>query len=515
MVDYREILRLNSLGNSQRQIEETVHSGHHTVSDTLAAARENGIAWPLDESMTNEKLQAILFPGKFQQRPQYLEPDYAYIHRELAKPGVTLALLWEEYCTKAKSVGAQPYMTTQFREKYHIWARVQNATMRLKHKPGDVMEVDWAGNTIPIYDPDTGAEDEAYLFVAVLPFSAYAYVEACADMKSECWIRCHMHAYEYFGGVTRLLVPDNLKTGVITNTRYDTVLNKSYREMAEHYWTAIVPTRVRHPKDKPYAEGAVKRTYQKILAPLRNRKFFSVHEANEAVAVQLEVLNTTPFQKREGCRKSAFEQDEKEFLRPLPTMQYEPATWLKAKVPTDYLISDGKNKYSVPFDLIGEEVDIRLTKSNVEVFFKGSRVASHVRVLRAMRDPIIFEEHMTPEHRKYLRYSADDFRVWAKSVGRKTENVIEYLLTSKREPEQAYKECAALSRLCDRYGAERLEDACDRMLSISSGPSVRNIASLLKSRRDSKASAKDAEKRETGGGITRGAAAFAIGGAKK
>ena len=202
--------------------------------------------------------------------------------------------------------------------------------------------------------------------------------------------------------------------------------------------------------------------------------------------------------------EAVFEQDEKEFLRPLPTMQYEPATWTKAKVPTDYLISDGKNKYSVPFDLIGEEVDIRLTKSKVEVFFKGCRVASHVRVLRAVRDPIIFEEHMTPEHRKYLRYNADDFRVWAKSVGRKTESVVEYVLTGKREPEQAYKECAILSRLGDRYGPERLEDACDRMLAISSSPSVRNTASLLKNRRENTISAKESKKRETGGGITRG-----------
>lgn len=517
MTNYREILRLDSLGNSQRQIEETLSTSHHTVANVLKTAKTMGIAWPLDERITNVILQGILFPDKYRSRSsEYFEANYEYVHKELAKPGVTLVLLWHEYCADAEAAGMRPYQETQFRTKYHKWARTANATMRLQHKPGDAMQVDWAGQTITIYDPDTGEAFEVYLFVAVLPYSGYAYVEACSDMKSENWILCHIHAYSYFGGVTRLLIPDNLKTGVTSNTRNGVVLNRSYLEMAEHYDTAVVPTRVRHPKDKPHAEGSVKLTYQKILAPLRNRKFFSLTEANRAVAEQLEVLNTAPFQKREGCRKSCYLREEKEFMRPLPLTQYEPAIWTKAKVPTDYMVSDGKNKYSVPFDLIGENVDIRLTSKSIEVFFKGSKVATHVRSSKALRDPVVIEEHMTPEHRKYLRYNADDFMLWAKSVGPMTEKVTAFFLESGREPEQGYRSCASLSRLGDRYGAERLENACGRMLSISSYPSVRNIASILKNGHDAKSSAAEVREQElaTGGGITRGAAAFKIGGGR-
>ncbi|MBQ9221852.1 IS21 family transposase [Succinivibrio sp.] len=517
MVDYREILRLHSLGNSNRQISEATRSSHHTITDVINAAEEKNIVWPLNEDMTNRKLRGILFPEKLQKRQsaEYFEPDYGYIHKELARPGVTLSTLWNEYCTQANLAGTKPYMTTQFRDNYRKWALIKNATMRIKHKPGDVMEVDWAGNTIPIYDADTGDEDKAYLFVAVLPFSGYAYVEACFNMKSENWILCHMHAYEYFGGVTRLLVPDNLKTGVTKHTQNEIALNKSYQEMAEHYGTAIIPTRVKAPKDKANVESTVKLTYTRILAPLRNRKFFSIKEANDAIKEQLKIMNSTPFQKREGTRESVFLTEEKGFLRPLPISQFEPAIWLKATVGTDYLVSDGKNKYSVPFDLIGEEVQVRLTKNNIDVYFKGTIVASHIRRTRVQRDPIIFEEHMTPEHRKYLRYNADDFRMWAKNIGPNTEKVIEYFLAKEQEPEQGYRSCASLSRLGDRYGAIKLENACTRMLNISSNPSVRNISSLLKNYVESDELKSSDVRKETGGGITRGASAFAIGGSKR
>jgi len=211
MVDYREILRLDKENYSQRQIEASTGISRHTVSDVLAAAKAAGIEWPLGEEVTNEDLRSILFPGKFLSQSEYLEPDYAMIHKELAKPGVTLTLLWNEYCRHCAEVSKRPYMSTQFGEKYRKWAKVTKATMRIQHKPGDVMEVDWAGNTLTIWDSVTGESSPVYLFVAVLPCSGYAYVEACSDMKLENWLLCHVHAYAYFGGVTRLLIPDNLK----------------------------------------------------------------------------------------------------------------------------------------------------------------------------------------------------------------------------------------------------------------------------------------------------------------
>ena len=249
MVNYREILRLHSLGYSQRSIESSVRSSHQKVKEVLDRAEEMHIEWPLDEDITNVILDELL-GDKHRDKPSLYAPiDYEYIHNELSKKGVTLSLLWSEYCDKARINGQKPYMSTQFGDKYRRWARVTKATMRITHKPGEAMQVDWAGGTIPYFDPITGEEYKAYLFVAALPCSYYIYVEACDDMKQETWLMCHVHAYEYFGGVTRLLVPDNLKTGITSNTRYETQLNESYRDMAEYYGTAIVPARVRKPQD--------------------------------------------------------------------------------------------------------------------------------------------------------------------------------------------------------------------------------------------------------------------------
>ena len=377
MVDYTRILKLSSENYSLRQIAASVGHSHHTVKDVLELAQERGITQPLDDSVTNVDLEKLLYPERQTACKHYAEPDYEYIHRELSKKGVTLTLLWQEYCEKAYANGQIPYMSTQFGDKYRRWARVTKATMRITHKPGEVMQVDWAGRTIPYYDSVTGEEYKAYLFVAALPCSSYIYVEACTDMKQENWLLCHVHAYEFFGGVTRILVPDNLKTGVVANTRYETQLNESYRELAEYYGTAIVPARVRKPQDKGLVEKSVGFTSTWITAALRERKFFSFAEVKEAVAERLEVINTKPFQKRPGNRREAYISEEKEFMLPLPKYPYEPSTWRQQTVGNDYLISDGLNKYSVPFDLIGEQVQVRLTKNIVEVFFKGSRVTSH------------------------------------------------------------------------------------------------------------------------------------------
>ncbi len=481
MVNYKEILRLASEGTSQRQIAVSVGHSRDTVSEFLDAAKKHNLTWPLEESVTNEQIEAMLFPERYSAVSMYLEPDYAYIHAELAKRGVTLTLLWNEYVQKAESLDKKPYMTTQFGDKYRAWARITKATMRIHHKPGDTMQVDWAGDTLPIYDSVTGEITPAYLFIAVLPCSCYVYAEATADMKLENWLMCHVHAYEYLGGVTRLLIPDNLKTGVTKNNRYETVMNRSYQELAEYYDTAIVPARVEHPKDKSLAEGSVKFASTWILAALRNERFFTLNEAKEAVRTKLEELNLRNFTQREGCRRSAYLEEEQAFMKPLPIQRYELAVWNpNIKVGTDYLVSDGKNHYSVPFDLIGEKVDIRLTSTTVEVFFHGSRVASHVRRTVAQREPIVNENHMAPEHRKYLNYNRDDFTAWAKSVGESTEKVTAYFLTSGKEPEQGFKYCASLTKLAEKYSKKRLETACAEILKHTTTPSLRLISTILK-----------------------------------
>lgn len=514
MVNYTEILWLASEGRSQRQIAASVRSSRNTVSEVIIAAQTHGITWPFEEAVSNEQLGAILFPNRHAEASEYLEPDFPYIHAELSRPKVTLTLLWDEYRRKAESLGKKPYMTTQFGDKYRKWARVTKATMRIHHKPGDAMEVDWAGQTLPIYDSITGEITPAYMFVAVLPCSGYTYAEVTADMKLENWLECHIHAYEYFGGVTRLLIPDNLKTGVTKNTRYETVLNRSYQELAEYYGTAIVPARVEHPKDKSHAEGTVKFASTWILAALRNEHFFTLRETKEAVRIKLEELNLRPFTAKDGCRKSAYVEEEQAFMRPLASRRYEVATWHpNIKVGADYLVSDGRNKYSVPFDLIGEKVDIRLTSQTVEVFFHGSRVASHIRLAVAQRDPAINPDHMTPEHRKYLNYNKEDFTGWAISVGTNTAKVVAYFLTAGKEAEQGYKACASLTKLEERYGQKKLEAACCEVLRYSSSPSIRLISTVIKGSSRPSESKPDEGKTlipnySNAHGITRGAAYY-------
>jgi transposase len=513
MVNYREIVRLNSLGYTQRQIAASVHSSRNTIREVLDSALKASISWPLDEEVTNEILMATFYPGRTGSSNSRKDLDYSYIHKELAKPGVNLSLLWSEYCEACYASEATPYMYSQFCDKYRHWARITKATMRIKHKPGDVMQVDWAGNTIPIHDPITRDVQEAYLFVAVLPCSCYAYAHACLDMTSGKWLSCHANAFSYFGGVTRLIIPDNLKVGVVKNTRYETILNRSYQELAEYYETAIVPTRVARPQDKSLVEGSVRYASTWIIAALRNRKFFSIEEVNRAVSEKLEELNRFPFKKREGNRHSAYFEEEYAFMKPLPLTPYEPAVWSTAKVPQDYLISDGKNKYSVPFDLIGEDVDIRLSEKTVEIFFHASRVATHPRSSVQLRDPIVKSEHMPLAHQKYLAYTAEEFQVWAQKIGKKTAEVVHFFLTSHKEPEQGYKSCVHLTKLADRYDHERIESACERALIYSSSPTVRNISTILKNGQD-KIKVQSVPKPDASNryGITRGVAYFRKGG---
>lgn len=514
MTNYRKILEMHSQGFSQRSIETSVHSSHQTVKAVLDRAKELHISWPIDEDLTNEMLDELFYGKRSSGVTNYAAIDYAYIHKELSKKGVTLTLLWQEYCERAYAGGETPYMSTQFGDKYRRWARITKATMRVTHKPGDTMQVDWAGGTIPYYDSVTGEEYKAYLFVAALPCSNYLYVEACTNMKQENWLMCHVHAYEYFGGVTRVLVPDNLKTGVVANTRYETQLNESYHELAEYYGTAIVPARVRKPQDKGLVERSVGFSTTWITAALRERKFFSFAEIRDAVAERLEVINNKPFQKRPGCRREAYLSEEKEFMLPLPKRPYELSVWKQQTVGSDYLISDGLNKYSVPFDLIGEHVQIRLTKDLVEVYFNGSRMTSHKRLEKYSIQPVVKPEHMPSNHREYLNYNADEFKEWSENVGASTEKVVKYFLTSGGVPEQGYKACVSLTKLCKRYGKMKLEVACERMLAFSSQPSIRTITTLLKNSKDTEKPEGNADNSNKYG-ITRGAAYWKKGGDSK
>ena len=482
MTNYREILRLYSLRINHSQIAASVKCSRQTVISVLQRANRKGITFEDARGMSDRELTNAINDGGID-RIEYRMPDYDHIHRELGKSGVTLSLLWVEYCDECRKSGQIPYQSTQFYKYYSDFVRQTGATMHIERKPGESMEVDWAGGTVPIVSTDTGEVLDAYVFVSALSYSGYAYVEAFWSMKSEDWIRAHVHAYGYYGGVTRLLIPDNLKTGINSNTKIETVVNKTYQEMAEHYGTAVLPARIDAPQDKPHAEGGVKVVKIWILAAIRNERFFSLTDLNEAIWEKLEEYNTKVFQKIEGSRKSKY-LEEKCFLLPLPRSPFEQADWKVATVQKDYHVKCGHQYYSVPHMYIGKKVNVRSTRDVVEVYFENMRICSHQRS-DAYRDKYITDEaHMPENHRKHGEWSGDRFRQWAAKIGSNCCSCIEYFLSSTKVEEQSYKTCNALLHLSSKYSPERLEHACQRVLSFTPRPSYRAVDSVLKSRQD-------------------------------
>lgn len=369
MTKYREILRLNSMGLSQRSIASSLQCSRNTVSEVLRRANEKDVSWPLPDDVAEADLQYLLFPEKNQASSRKI-PDCEYIHRELAKSGVTLSLLWTEYCESCRLSGEIPLMYTQYCNYYRKYAATTKATMHIQRKPGEQMEVDWAGQTASVVDRDTGEIMPVYIFVAVLPCSQYAYVEGFFTQNQESWIAAHVNAFAHFGGVPEILVPDNLKTGVEQSSWYSPVINKTYHEMAEHYGMAVIPARVRKPKDKPSVEGAVGSISTWILAALRKQTFFTLGELNQAIKEKLTAFNRKPFQKKPGSRLSAFLDEEKHTLQPLPAIAYECATWKVATVQFNYHIAVENMHYSVPYEYIKHKVDVRITKGVIEVFYR-------------------------------------------------------------------------------------------------------------------------------------------------
>ena len=474
MTKYREILRLQSLGLNKTEIAASLGCARNTVAATLLRASSCGLQWPLPDEMSDKDLAEKLFPSP-PGKPVYKMPDYAYVYREMQKSGVTLNLLWLEYCDQCKAAGETPYQSTQFNKYYSDYLNKTNATMHLNHKPGEILQVDWAGDTASVIDTDTGEVIPAYVFVATLPYSGYSYVEAFFSMNQECWTAAHVNAFRYFGGVTRMIQCDNLKTGVEKHGKDEVILNKSYQELAEHYATAIVPARVRAPKDKAAVEGTVGIISTFILAALRNRQFLSLSELNAAVWERVEAFNNKPFQKKNGSRAILFA-EEKPFLRPLPPHPFELAVWKKATVGPNYHISVERMNYSVPYEYIRQKVDVRLTRATVEVFYNGTRICSHPRLYGKFNQYSTMQEHMPPDHQKYVQ--------WKGKMGSGTECVVRTILAGYKVEQQGYKSCMGLLKLADKYSPERLERACKRALEFTPRPSLKNVQAILASGQD-------------------------------
>ena len=472
----KEVLRLRfEVGLSFDAIGQSCNIGHTTVGEYLRRAKDAGLTWPLTEDMDDASLEKLLYsrsPDPTVKRPM---PDWEYVHKELKRKSVTLFLLWQEY----KETYPDGYEYSWFCRNYKDWSGKIDVAMRFNHRAGEKLFVDYAGQTIPIIEKRTGEIREAQIFVATLGASNYTYAEATWTQSLLDWIGSHTRALRFLGGVPEIIVPDNLKVGVERSCRYEPDLNPTYQDMASHYGCAVIPTRIRSPKDKAKVETGVKTVEQWILARLRNIPFFTLTDLNKTIRNLLEDLNSRPFQKMRGNRRSMFEELDRPALKPLPVESYAYAEWKKAKPHIDYHIEAKGFYYSVPYQLDKKEMEVRITQHIIEIFYKGKRVASHQRSYDPSKRFITVREHMPKSHQKYLDWTPQRIIRWASKTGTATAQTVEMIMNNRSHPQQGFRSCMGIMSLGKEYGQDRLEAACSRALTIGS-PSYKSIQAILK-----------------------------------
>ena len=475
----REILRQKwVLGRSHREVAESLRIGLGTVSAVLQKAKQAELDWPTAHTMTEEALEARLYGRPSAAGPERSTrpwPDCSYIHSERRKPGVTLQLLHLEYLEKHPD----GYRYTQYCEIYGRWLKHRGLSMRQVHRGGEKLFVDYSGKKPTIIDPATGEVIEVELFVAVLGASNYTYAEATRTQQVHDWVASHQRAFAFFGGVPAAVVPDQLKSGVTVPCRYEPGIQRTYEELAQHYTTVILPARPKRPRDKAKVEAGVQVAQRWILACLRHERFFSLAEFNARIAQLLDTLNAKTMRTYRASRHQLFAQLDQPALRPLPTEPFIFGDWtIDARVNIDYHIDVHRHYYSVPYQLLHELVDARLTATTVEIFHRGQRVAAHLRDDRPGRhttDPA----HMPKSHRQHLEWSPSRLVHWASTIGPHTAALVEAILADRPHPEQGYRSCLGLLRLAKRYGHDRLEAACARGLAVNAR-SYRHVDSILK-----------------------------------
>jgi len=470
----REVLRLKwECGLSKRAIARSCSIAHSTVREYLDRAEAVGLSWPLPDDLDDEALFRLLFPARAHTSSRTIPcPDWSVIHTELRKKSVTLRLLWVEY----REVHPDGYGYSQFCEHYRRWAKRLKPSMRLFHKGGEKVFVDYAGQTVPIVDPETGEVRQAQIFVGVLGASSYTYAEAHWSQDLPNWIGAHVRMFAFLGGVPEIVVPDNLKAGVKHPCRYEPDLNPTYQDLAQHYSTAVIPARVRKPKDKSKVEVGVQVVERWILARLRNLTFFSLASLNRAIRELLQDLNARLMRHLDRSRRELFEALDQPALKPLPEQPYEFALWKKARINVDYHVEFERHYYSVPYTLGRQEVYVRATESALEIFCNRQRVASHPRSNTPGRHTTL-SEHMPPAHQSYQEWSPERFTRWAQTIGPHTAQLVQAVLESRKHPQQAYRSCLGILRLAKHYSEARLEAACRRALpaGILSYKGIKNI----------------------------------------
>jgi transposase len=470
-----EVLRLKwQEQRSAREIARSVGIGRTTVAQYLARAAAEGLSWPLPAGLDAAALERRLFGDPAQKLPgERVVPDWQAVHRELRGKGVTLALLWQEYQERHPD----GWQYSQFCAHYRDWRGRLDIVMRQSHRAGEKLFVDYAGPTAAVIDRTTGEVRQAQVFVAVLGASNYTYAEATWSQQLPDWLGAQVRALAFFGGVPAVIVPDNLRSAVTKAHRYEPDLNPTYQDFATHYGCAVIPARVRKPRDKAKAEGGVLLVERWILARLRHRECFSLAELNDAIAALLVDLNARPFKKLDGSRRSHFECLDRPALRPLPHQPYEYAEWCQVRVPPNLHIAVDGHYYSVPQALVKRRLDVRLSAGTVEVLHQGQRVASHVRSHQRGGYTTV-AEHLPEGHRQYLDWTPARMVAWAGTIGPHTLAFIERLLHTRPHPQQALHAGLGVLRLAQAHGEARLEAACARALA-SGADSYRSLASIL------------------------------------
>jgi transposase len=483
----REVLRLKAGGFSKRRIAASLGISATAAMECMQRARRAGLSWPLPDGLDDVVLELRLYPppaAKDEQRPL---PNWAEIHRELKRPGVTLQLLWQEYREEHLS----GYAYSRFCDLYRAWEKRVSPTMRQTHIAGERMFVDYAGTKLQVIDRITGEIITVELFVAVLGASSLIYAEATWTQSLPDWIGSHKRAFRYFGGVTAIIVSDNLKSGITKACFYEPSVNRTYQEMADHYDTAIVPARPQKPKDKAKVEVGVQVATRWIVAKLRKRTFFTLAELNAAIRDCVDQINDRVTRHLGASRRSLFERVERSALKSLPATDYVLAYWKQCRAGIDYHVEIHKHYYSVPYTLVRQELWASYTASTVEVFCRGKRVAVHRRG-PPNRGHTTLPEHMPSSHRRYADWTIERIMREAAEIGSNAAALVEVILREKRHPEQGFRSCRGIVNLVARFPRERVEAACERALAVGTR-SFSSVKSILDTKLDRKRPAKAAE----------------------
>jgi transposase len=470
----REVLRLRlELGLTAREVSSSCGLGCTTVLEYGYRAKAAGLVWPPAEELTDAALEALLFPPRVPQDTDRPLPDWNYIRSELSRKGVTLTLVWQEY----KREHPDGYHYSRFVQLFREWEGSHSYSMVQQHRPGEKLFVDYSGQTMLLTNPETGELEKVQIFVAATGYSQFIFARACRTQAQRDWLNCHTQAFEFLGGCPEVVVPDNLKAGVKAACRYEPEKNPAYAELARHYHVAVLPARSRRPKDKAKVENAVLQVERWVLAPLRDRVFFSLEELQEAIDTELATLNDKKLSDVPYSRRELFELEERSKLKALPESRYEYVEWKRAKVGPDYHVRFDSQAYSVPHRYCSQTVDVRLTTHQVEIYLNQELVAVHERGI-ALRHLSTLDEHMPESHREYAKWTPQRLMDWASEFGPSTRGLIETMLLSYVHPEHGFRSAFGIVSLSKQYGAERLERACARALRAGA-TNYKSVKSIL------------------------------------